>query len=133
MFSPKTSPIRPSMFTGLVPSESTSEHRVANAGILLSTVLNVQLPCQLTVLCTCGRETIKIFIASAILKGTVTTSIKGRCAWGSGLAIVLVMEIVTPTPAIIQCPGSMLKKFQNLRLRSRDKSSIPTETPLMGQ
>ena len=133
MFSPKTSPIRPSMSTGLVPSESTGVHLVANAGILLSTVLNVQLPCQLMVLCTCGKATVKICTASGILKGTVTTSIKGRCAWGSGSAIVLVMELVTPTQAGLQCPGSMLKKCQNLRLRFRAKTFISAETPIMGQ
>ncbi|KAL9975770.1 hypothetical protein ACROYT_G012964 [Oculina patagonica] len=51
----------------------------ANARISLSTVLNVHLPCQLTVLCTCGKETLKIFTVSAILRGTVTTSLKERC------------------------------------------------------
>ena len=102
----------------------------ANAGISLSTVLNVQAPFQLTVLCTCIKEAVKIPIASAILRGTATTSTKARCAWVSGLVIVLAMEVLTPTQAGIQCPSSLLKKFQNLRLRSRDKTSIPAEKKL---
>ena len=91
----------------------------ASAGISLSTVLNAQVPFQLTVMCLCGKEVVKIPIASAILRATVTTSTKARCAWDSGLVIVLdTVEVMTPTLAGIQCPGSLLKKFQNLRLRS---------------
>ena len=77
---PRTSLIQPCMFTGLVPLESTSAQLAANAGISLSTVLNVQLPCQLMVLCTCGKEANKIYTVSAILRGTVTTFTKARCA-----------------------------------------------------
>ena len=113
------------MFTGLVPSGSTSAQIAVDAGILLSTVLNVQLPCQLMVSCTCGKATVKISTASAILRGTVTTSIKGRCAWDSGLVTVLMVLRLTPTLAGTQFPGSLLKKFLKLRLRSRDKNSIP--------
>ena len=40
------------MFTGLAPLESLAVTVVANAGISLSTVMNVQLPCQLMALCT---------------------------------------------------------------------------------
>ena len=97
----------------------------ANAGISLSTALNVQDPFQLMVLCTCIKEVVKIGRTSAILRVTATTSTKERCAWDSGLAIVLVMEVLTPTQGGIQCPGSLLKKFQNLRLKSWHKASIP--------
>ena len=97
----------------------------ADAGISLSMALNVQDPFQLTVLCTCIKEVIKISFVSAILRGTATTSTKARCAWDSGLVIVLDMEMLTPTQAGIQCPGSLLRKFLNLRLRSRGKTSIP--------
>ena len=128
MCSSKTSLTHPSMFTGLAILESPAVTVAANAGILLSTVLNVQVPFQLTVLCTCIKEVVKIPIASAILRGTATTSTKARCAWDSGSLIVLAtVEVMTPTQAGIQCPGSLLKKFLNLRLRSRDKTSIPTE------
>ncbi len=127
--SPRTSLTHPSMFTLLVLLESTTVTVAANAGISLSTVLNVQLPCRLTVLCTCVKEvdhTLKIFTVSAILRGTVTTSTKGRCALDSGSPIVPdSVEGMTPRQAGIQCPGSLLKKFLNLRLRSRDKTSIP--------
>ena len=99
---------------------------VANAGISLSTVLNVQAPFQLTVLFTCGKEVVKISIASAILRGTATTSTKAKCAWDSGSLIVPdTVEVITPTQAGIQCPGSLLRKLPNLRLRSRDETSIP--------
>ena len=37
------------------------------------------------------------------------------------------VEVMTPTLDTFQFPGSLLKKFQNLKLRYRDKSSIPTE------
>ena len=113
------------MFTGLVPSGPTGVPLVVGAGILLSTVLNVQLPCQLMVLCTCGKATVKICTASDILRGTVTISTKVRCAWDSGLVIVLIVLRLTHTQAGTQCPGSLLRKLLNLRLRSRDKNSIP--------
>ena len=113
------------MFTGLVPSGSASAQVVVDAGILLSTVLNVQLPCQLTVLCTCGKATVKICTASEILRDTVTIFTKARCAWDSGLVTVLMVLRLTPTQAGSQCPGSLLKKFLNLRLRSPDKNFIP--------
>ena len=118
MCSSKTSLTHLSMFTGLAFLESPTVTVAANAGISLSTVLNVQVPFQLTVLCIYIKEVVKIPIASAILRGTATTSTKARCAWDSGLVIVLAMEMLTPTQAGIQCPGSLLKKFQNLRLRS---------------
>ena len=125
--SSKTSLTRLSMFTGLVILESPDVTNAANAGISLSTVLSVQVPFQLTVSCLWRNEVVKIPIASAILRATATTSTKARCAWVSGLVIVLAMEVLTPTQAGIQCPGCLLKKFQNLRLRSRDKTSIPRQ------
>ena len=111
-----------SMFTGLAVLESTTVTIAANAGISLSTVLNVQAPFQLTALCTCIKEVVNVSMASAILRGTATTSTKAMCAWDSGLVIVLdSVEVMTPTQAGNQCPGSLLRKFLNLRLRSRDK------------
>ena len=47
--SARTSLTPPSMFTGLELLESPAVTLAANAGISLSTVLNVQLPCQLKV------------------------------------------------------------------------------------
>ena len=121
MGSSKTSLTLPSMFTGLAFLESTAVTAAANAGISLSTVRNVQAPCQSMVLCTWREQRFKIFTASTILKATVTTSTKGRFAWASGSLIALdLVDVMTPTRAGVQCPGSLLKKFQNLRLRSRD-------------
>ena len=109
---------------GLVPLESTGVQAVANAGTSLSTVQNVQLPYPLTVLCTCGKAKLKIFTASAILRGIVTTFTKERCAWDFGLVIVQVTHLVTPTRAGNLFLGSSLKKFLRLRPKCRDKTSI---------
>jgi len=87
--------------------------------------LNVQLLCPLMVLCICGKATLKIFTESAILKGTVTTSTRERCAWDSGLVIVKVIPQVTPTQDTFQCPGSSLKKFLKPRHRPQTNTSIP--------
>ena len=113
------------MWPGLVPLESTSVMTVANAGTSLSTTQNVQLPYPLMVCCTCGMAALKIFTAFAILRGTVTTFTKERCAWDFGLVIVRVTHLVTPTLATRLCPGSSLKKFLRLRPKCRDKTSIP--------
>ena len=112
------------MWPGLVPLESTGVHPVANAGTSLSTAQNVQLPYPLTVSCTCDKATLKIFTAFAILRGIVTTFTKERCAWDSGLVIVRVAHLATPTRAGSLCPGSSLKKFLRLRPKCRDKTSI---------
>ena len=125
-FSLRTFLTQPSMFTGQAISESKAVTVAANAGILLSTVLNVRLPCQLTVLCTRTKEMVKIVTVFVISRVTATTSTKARCAWDFRSVIVPdSVEVMTPTQAGIQCPGSLLKKFPNLRLRSRDKISIP--------
>ena len=71
------------------------------------------------VFCSSIKEAVKIRVVSAILRGTATTSTKARREWDSGSLIVLdTVEVMTPTQAGIQCPGSLLKKFQNPRLRS---------------
>ena len=123
--SPKTSLIQLFMWPGQVPLESTSVQPVANAGISLSTARNVQLPYPLTVLCTCGKVILKIFTASAILRGTVTIFTKERCAWDSGLVIVEMDHLVTLSRAGSLCPGSSLKKFLRLRPECRGKTFLP--------
>ena len=127
MSSPRTFLTQLFTLPGLVPLESTGVQAVANAGTSLSTVQNVQLPCPLTVLCTCGKATLKVFTESAILRGTVTTSTKERCAWDSGLVIVEVHHLVTPTRAGSLSPGSSLKKFLRLRPRYRGKTFLPAK------
>ena len=68
------------------------------------------------------RSAILKIVEEKALGTRLTTSTKAMCAWDSGLVIVLdTVEVMTPTQAGIQCPGSLLKKFLNLRLRSRDK------------
>ena len=116
------------MWSGPVPLEITSVHPVANAGISLSTAQSVQLPYALTVWCTCGRATLKICTAFAILRGTATTFTKERCAWVSGLVTIERDHLVTPTLVGTPCPGSSLKKFLRLRPRCQeDKTSIPAK------
>ena len=109
------------MWPGPVPLETTGVHPVANAGTSLSTAQNVQLLYPLTALCSCGKAILKTLTASAILRGTVTKFTKERCAWDSGLVIVEVDHLVTPTRAGNLCPGSSLKKFPRLRPKCQDK------------
>ena len=115
------------MWPGLVPLESTGVQPVANVGTSLSTAQSVQLLYPLTVWCTCGKVILKIFTAFAILRGTVTTSTKEGCAWDSGLVIVRVEHLVTPTRAGSLCPGSSLKTFLRLRPRCRGKTFLPAK------
>ena len=107
-----------------MPLETTGVHPVANAGTSLSTAQNVQLPYLLTVLCTCGKATLKTSTASAILRGIVTTFTKERCAWDFGLVIVEMDRLVTPTRAGNLFPGSSLKKFLSLRPKCRGKTFL---------
>ena len=67
------------MGTGQVLLGSMAVIAAASAGTSLSTALNVQLHCPLTASCTWGREVVKTFTASAILRVTVTASTKGKC------------------------------------------------------
>ena len=127
MSSPRTFLTPLFMWPGLVPLEYTGVQPVANVGTSLSTAQSVQLLYPLTVWCTCGKVILKIFTAFAILRGTVTTSTKERCAWDSGLVIVRVKDLVTPTQAGSLCPGSSLKKFLRLRPRYRGKTFLPAK------
>ena len=109
------------MFPGLELFDSLAAPAAVNAGISLSTVLNVQVPCQLTVLCTWVVLGLKILIVSAISRVTVTTSTKARYALDSGSVIVsYTAEVITmPTLGGNQCRGSMLRKSRNHKLRFR--------------
>ena len=89
----------------------------ANVGTSLSIALSVLLLCRLTELSTWRRAVIKISIASAILRGTVITSTKERCAWDSGSAIAPDMETLMGTLDGSQCPVCLLKKFLKLKLK----------------
>ena len=109
------------MFPGLELFDSLAAPAAVNAGISLSTVLNVQVLCQLTVLCTWVVLGLTILIVSAISRVTVTTSTKARYALDSGSVIVsYTAEVITmPTLGGNQCRGSMLRKSRNHKLRFR--------------
>ena len=119
--------IQLSVFSGMETFAWLAALDVAGVGISLSTVLNVQVPRQLMVLCTwmeCQRA--QIPIVSAILRDTVLTSIRARCAWGSGSVIVSqTAEMITmPTLAGNQCRGSMSKKSRKHKLRLRNRTFV---------
>ena len=93
----KTSLTQLFMYTGLVLLESMGAQAAADAGTLLLTVQNVQLPYPLMVLCT-SMTKLKILIVSAILRASVTKSTKEKCAWDSGLVNAKgTMETMTPS------------------------------------
>ena len=73
--------------------------------------------CPLTELSTCRQAAIKISIASVILRGTVITFIKERCAWDSGSEIAVHTRGLMGTQDLFQYPGSLLKKFLKLKLK----------------
>ena len=97
-----------------------------NAGTLLSTVQNVQLPYLLKVLCTWSAN-LKTLIASATLKATVITSTEERCAWDSGLenANRGIMETMTPTQDGNLCPAFLWRRFPKLKLRFPRETDPP--------
>ena len=79
--------------------------------------LSVLLLCRLTEWSTWPRAVIIISFVSAILRGTVITSTKERCAWDSGSATALHLETLMATQDGIQCPVYLLKKFLKLKLK----------------
>ena len=112
--------IQLSVFSGMETFAWLAALDVAGVGISLSTVLNVQVPRQLMVLCTWVEcQGTQIPIVSAILRDTVLTSIRARCAWGSGSVIAPIMDMQTLRLAGIRLPASTLRKCQNLRSRSQ--------------
>ena len=84
--------------------------------------LSVLDHCPLTELSSCRQAAIKISIASVILRGTVITFIKEKCAWDSGSAIVPHLETLTGTQDTTQCPGSLSKKFLKLKFKGNFRS-----------
>jgi len=97
-------------------------------------VLNAQVHCQLAVFYTCGKALITaIYTAYFILRGTVTTFTKAKCAWDSGLVIVTGTEIMTPTQAGIQHPGSSLRRSLKLSNKTKGGESIPVKLIRIGR
>ena len=123
---PRNFPTHLSVFPGLELFESMAAPAAVNAGISPSTVLNVQVPCQLTALCTWVVPSLLTLTVSAILRVTVTTFTKARCAWDSGLVIVrTTAETITmPTLVGFQCRGSMSRKSPNPKPNQISKQHI---------
>ena len=96
----------------------------ANVGTSLSMALSVMDLCPLTGWLTCKQALVKISIVSAILRGTVTTLTKDKCAWDSGSEIAADLGTLMGTQDGIQCPGSLLKRFLKRKLK---RSSIRGE------
>ena len=122
----KTSLTQLFMCTGQVPLEFLGAQTAANAGTLLLTVQNVQLPYPLMVLCSLMTK-LEILIVSAILRASVTTSTKERCAWDSGLVNAKggVVETMMPTQDGDLCPASLWKRFQKNKLRHPSLTATP--------
>ena len=70
-----------------------------------------------------------IFTVTAILKVTVTTSIRERCEWDSGSESVLARKLPMRIQAGKQCSGSSLKRCQKLSSKhvSRDQLDLLEE------
>jgi len=62
----------------------------------------------------------KIYIAHGKSKACVKKSAKVQYAWDSGSVTVLVTDLLTPTQAGTQCPGSTWKRCHPLRLDKAD-------------
>ena len=122
----KTSLTQLFMYTGLVLFVCVGAQIAANAGTLLLTVQNVQLPYPLKASCT-WPVNMKILIVSAILRATVTTSTRERCAWDSGSVNAMggVMETMMPTLDMLLCCESSLRKFQKHKLRHPSRTATP--------
>ena len=125
MCSTKTSLTQLFMYTGLVLLESMGAQAAANAGTSLLTVQNVQLPYPLMVLCTLMTK-LETPIVSAILRASVTTSTRERCAWDSGLVNAMgTVETLTRTQDGILCRESSLRRFQKHKLRHPSRTAAP--------
>ena len=101
---------------------STTATGAAGDGISPSMGQSAQLQQPLMVWSTWYREVApeRICTVCGKLKESVRKSKRAPCAWGSGSAIVLVMDLLMPTPAGTQCPGSTWKKYPLHRLKRAD-------------
>ena len=96
------------MSSGMGSFASSTAMGAAGDGILPSTGQSAQLRQPLMVWSTWYKEVAaeKIYTVYDKLKESVRKSKRALCAWDSGSAIVLVMDLLTRTPAGDQCPGS---------------------------
>ena len=109
--------------SGMAFFASTTATDAAGDGISPSMVQSAQLQQPLMVWSTWYKEVAaeKIYTVYDKSKESVRKSKRALCAWDSGSAIVLVMDLLMPRPAGIQCPGSTWKKYLLHRL---EKSSF---------
>jgi len=96
----------------------------ADDGISPSMVPSALLPRRLMVWSTWLME-IKVapkivYTAHDNWKAYVKKSTRAQYAWDSGSVTVLVTDLLTPTQAGTQCPGSMWKKYHHHRLEKAD-------------
>jgi len=98
----------------------------AGDGISPSMVQSAQLQQPLMVLSTWYREVAaeKIYTVCGKLKESVRKSKRALCAWDSGSAIVLVMDLLMLKLAGTQCPGSTWKKYLLHRLDRTDRDFV---------
>ena len=61
----------------------------------------------------------RICTAHATLKEFARNFIRAPCAWDSGSAIVVVTDLLTPTPAGTQRPGFTWKRYLPHRLKQK--------------
>jgi len=66
----------------------------------------------------------KIYIAHGKSKACVKKSTRAQCAWDSGSVTVLDTDLLTPTQAGTQCPGSTWKKYHPHRLEKPDYKAV---------
>ena len=66
----------------------------------------------------------KIYIAHDNSKACVKKSTRAQYAWDSGSVTVLVTDLLMPTQAGTQCPGSTWKKYHPHRLEIRDYEAL---------
>ena len=112
---------QPCESTGAVIFASATATTAAGDGILPLTLQSAQLRQRLMVWFTCGMglagNIIRIYSAHVTLKASARNSTRAQCAWDSGSVTVLVMDLLTRTPAGTQCPGSTWKKYLPYKLK----------------
>ena len=103
------------MFTLLVTSGFITVTNAVAAGISPSMAPSAALLGLLTEHSIWQPEAATIFTVTAILKVTVITFTRERCAWDSGLETATrTSRMLTRTQAGPKCPGSLLKRCQKL-------------------
>ena len=106
--------------SGTATFASITAMPAADDGISPSTVLSALLQQRLMAWSTWYMEVApkKIYTVHGKSKEYVKKSKRAQYAWDSGLVTVLVSDLLTPTQAGTQCPGSTWKKYHPHRLET---------------